>query len=236
MASRSITFRSRRLRQIIDLRDTDKSRYFAITEFNNCFIIRSPSLFFIIIFSDSFREAIYYFHTRAWFQLRMRRILFAAKISKTQLDSIAHKHTIIYRQLFAGHVDSSRPMKRKKKMHRMIRSFSNDDVDSSENVTIKMNSPFYKRRSWVFQLALSVKCRWNFLELNSWRLHSSLEGERKISCRVFTPSMKSPIRKFHVLVVQWRQQNEPKSIMHVQSCCFGYCFFDVLVAVAVVVP
>ena len=35
-----------RLRQIIDPRDTDKSRYFAITEFNNCFIIRSPSLFF----------------------------------------------------------------------------------------------------------------------------------------------------------------------------------------------
>ena len=34
------------LRQIIhELRDTDKSRYFAITEFNNCFIIRSPSLF-----------------------------------------------------------------------------------------------------------------------------------------------------------------------------------------------
>ena len=36
--------------QIIDMRDTDKSRYFSITEFNNCFIIRSPSLFFIIIF------------------------------------------------------------------------------------------------------------------------------------------------------------------------------------------
>ena len=30
--------------QIIDLQDTDKSRYFAITEFNNCFI-HSPSLF-----------------------------------------------------------------------------------------------------------------------------------------------------------------------------------------------
>ena len=29
-----------------DPRDTDKSRYFAIREFNNCFIIRSPSLFF----------------------------------------------------------------------------------------------------------------------------------------------------------------------------------------------
>ena len=45
MASRSIICRSRWLRQIIDLRDTDKSQYFAITEFNNCFVIRSPSLF-----------------------------------------------------------------------------------------------------------------------------------------------------------------------------------------------
>ena len=35
-----------RLNKTIDLRDTDKSRYFAITEFNNCFIIRSLSLFF----------------------------------------------------------------------------------------------------------------------------------------------------------------------------------------------
>ena len=46
VASRSIICRSRRLRQIIDVRDTGKSRYFVITEFNNCFIIRSPSLFF----------------------------------------------------------------------------------------------------------------------------------------------------------------------------------------------
>ena len=33
-------------REIIDLQDSDKSRYFVITEVNNCFIIRSPSLFF----------------------------------------------------------------------------------------------------------------------------------------------------------------------------------------------
>ena len=45
VASKSIICRSRKLWQIIDLRDTDKSRYFrAITESNNCFIIRSPSL------------------------------------------------------------------------------------------------------------------------------------------------------------------------------------------------
>ena len=49
MASRSMS-----RRQIIDLRDTDKSRYFAITEFNNCFIIRSPTLFF---FNEYPREA-----------------------------------------------------------------------------------------------------------------------------------------------------------------------------------
>ena len=73
-----------RLRQIIDLRDTDKSGYFAITEFNNCFIIRSPSFFFKWISSGS--EVIGHFHARAIarrrkarFPLRMCRILFAGK-------------------------------------------------------------------------------------------------------------------------------------------------------------
>ena len=90
MASRSIICRSLRLRQIIDLRDTDKSRYFAITEFNNCFIIRLPSLLFQWISSGS--EAICHFHARAIarrrkarFPLRMCRILFAAKHSWTAL-------------------------------------------------------------------------------------------------------------------------------------------------------
>ena len=34
----------------LDLRDTDKSRYFEITEFNNRFIIRSLSLFLMNIY------------------------------------------------------------------------------------------------------------------------------------------------------------------------------------------
>ena len=59
VASRSIICPSRRLRQIIiDLRDTEKSRYFAITEFNNCFIIRSPSLFFNEYLREGKRSAI----------------------------------------------------------------------------------------------------------------------------------------------------------------------------------
>ena len=45
--------------QVIDLRDTDKSRYFAITEFNNCFIIRSPSLFFKEYLWEAKRSAIF---------------------------------------------------------------------------------------------------------------------------------------------------------------------------------
>ena len=40
--------------------------------------------------------------------------------SKTRLDGTTHEQTIICGQLFAGHVVSSRPMERKKKMHRMI--------------------------------------------------------------------------------------------------------------------
>ena len=35
---------------ITDLRDTDKSRYFAITEFKDCFIIRPTSLFVMNLF------------------------------------------------------------------------------------------------------------------------------------------------------------------------------------------
>ena len=40
--------------------------------------------------------------------------------SQKKLNDIVHKHTIICRQLFAGHVVGSRPMKRKKHLHRMI--------------------------------------------------------------------------------------------------------------------
>ena len=40
--------------------------------------------------------------------------------SQTQLDEIAHEQSIICRQLFAGHVVCSWPMKRKKNMNQMI--------------------------------------------------------------------------------------------------------------------
>ena len=44
--------------------------------------------------------------------------------SQTQLNDIAYEHTIISRQLFAGLIVDSRPMKRKKNLHQMINNFS----------------------------------------------------------------------------------------------------------------
>ena len=51
VASRSIICRCRRQRKIIDLRATDKSRYFARTEINNCFIIHIQS--FVLLFYET---------------------------------------------------------------------------------------------------------------------------------------------------------------------------------------
>ena len=77
-----------------------------------------------------------------------------------------------------------------------------------------------------------------FLELNSKGLYQSSGKEKESCCLVFPSSTKREIRHFHVVVVQRRQRNVQKSVMHVQSCCFAnqtYCFFAVLVAVRVVV-
>ena len=77
-----------------------------------------------------------------------------------------------------------------------------------------------------------------FLELSSRGLYQS-SGKEKESCSlVFPPSTNREIRHVHVVVVQRRQRNVQKSVMHVQSCCFAqqtFCFFAVLIAVAVVV-
>ena len=56
---------------------------------------------------------------------REQNSICSQKLSQKQLNDIAHEHTIICRQLFAGHVVGSRPMKRKKHLRRMIISFVN---------------------------------------------------------------------------------------------------------------
>ena len=57
--------------------------------------------------------------------------------------------------------------------------------------------------------------------MDSKRLHRSSGKEKESRCLVFTSSTKREIWQFHVVVVQWRQRNVQKSVMHVQSRCFA---------------
>ena len=66
--------------------------------------------------------------------------------SQKKLNAIAHEHTIICRQLFAGHVVGSRPMKRKKHLHRMIITlfnFTSQDIATT-------NAAFNREKGFLF--------------------------------------------------------------------------------------
>ena len=74
----------------------------------------------------------------------------------------------------------------------------------------------------MFLPAYFLKCRRTLLKLNPKEPHPS--SERKINFVVAclrSPS-KREIRIFPALVVQKRQRNVQKIVMHVQSCCFAY--------------
>ena len=60
----------------------------------------------------------------------------------------------------------------------------------------------------------------NFLELNCKGLYQSSGKGKENCCFVFQSSTKREIRHFHVVVVQRRQGNVQKSVMHVQRCYF----------------
>ena len=75
--------------------------------------------------------------------------------------------------------------------------------------------------SCLFHLVQFVKCWQFFLELNWKRLYRRSRKEKEIRCLVFTSFTKHEIRHVHVVVMQWRQRNLQKSVMHVQSCCFA---------------
>ena len=82
----------------------------------------------------------------------------------------------------------------------------------------------------LFQLVQFVKCWQIFLELNSKKTVSKFRKRKKKGrCIVFTSWTKCEIREFHVAVVQGRQRNVQKSVMHVQSCCFANLNLRVLV-------
>ena len=63
------------------------------------------------------------------------------------------------------------------------------------------------------------------MELNSKGMHQSSGKEKESCCLLFPSSTKREIRQFHVVVVQRRQRNVQKSVMHVQSCRFACLLF-----------
>ena len=88
------------------------------------------------------------------------------------------------------------------------------DGDGYENVTSKVNS-----RSFKFYRAYFIYVNWSnvgsFFWSTSWIQKNCIEVQEKEKEVVVTFS-----RRFRVVVVQWRQRNVPKSVMHVQSCTF----------------
>ena len=102
VVSRAIICWSQRLRQIIiDLRDTDKSWYFVITEFNNCFIIHRVC-FLRNIFGK--RSDLPFLHKNCDRKKEKSAVSIMHEqnsiCSQKQLNNITHEHTIIFRQLF----------------------------------------------------------------------------------------------------------------------------------------
>ena len=102
---------------LLDLRDTDKSWYFGIIEFNNNIVLSFGH--WVSFFMSICHFAIF---MPKWSQEGEKRcFIYSWADYYLQANTIRwHVHTIICRQLFAGHVVDSLPMKRKKNLHRMI--------------------------------------------------------------------------------------------------------------------
>ena len=83
-----------------------------------------------------------------------------------------------------------------------------------------MNSNCFKLYCAYFISFNSYKCWPVSLELNSKALYQSSGKEKENCCLVF-PSWTKRERHFHAVVVQRRQRNVQKRVIHVQSCYFA---------------
>ena len=81
-------------------------------------------------------------------------------------------------------------------------------------------TPLLKRLRFFKNFAWNFKCRWIFLELDSWRPNQSLEREREVRRRVYvihdykTSTFHEGISRRNRAVMA---KNEQKSVLHVQS-------------------
>ena len=117
-------------RQITDLRDTNKSRYLAITSSIIVLSFDHRVCFLMNIFGKP--SDLPSRRRKAWFHLRMSTILFAA--GQTRLEDIAHERGLICRQSFAGHAEGSRPKKRRKNFRPMIKSVTSNSPETQTKI------------------------------------------------------------------------------------------------------
>ena len=87
------------------------------------------------------------------------------------------------------------------------------------SVTTEMTSLF---TNFFLIIPAGSKCqiRWICGQLNSRGPHPSFERESKIH-RFIHNVLPKTLHEGIRVVVQCRQRNVPKSVMHVQSCCFA---------------
>ena len=104
---------------------------------------------------------------------------------------------------------------------RIVRSLKQQRRRRLRKRHLKSEFALLQALSRLFHLVYFVKCWQMFLEFNSKGLYQSSGKENENCCFVFPSSTKREIRRFHVVVVQRRQRNVQKSLMHVQSCYFA---------------
>ena len=119
------------LQQIIEMLTTDKLRHFVISKFNNCLSLDHQVCFHVLITSQQLMEAICHFSLENVVPVTHEQNIIW---SKTFLDCTVHEQTIVCRQLFAGYLLGSRPMKRKKKMTERKRMFKKFHLCARSNL------------------------------------------------------------------------------------------------------
>ena len=100
-------------------------------------------------------------------------------------------------------------------------SICNNDGEGYESVTKKVNSRRFKPFLGYSISSYFVKFWQMFLELNSKGMHQSSGKQKGSFCLMFPSSTKRDFKHLHVIVVQWRQRNVQKGVMHMKSCCFA---------------
>ena len=79
---------------------------------------------------------------------------------------------------------------------------------------LKIEFTFFHSPSRLFQITLNSLSIVALLALNFYERYSSSERDRKFRRYSFTSSMKFQSRKFQVVVVQGREGDVPKSVLH----------------------